>query len=337
MAVIKDVAKLAGVSVSTVSKYLHQPESLRESKRIAVEAAIKELDYKPNLFARNLRMQDSRTIAVIAQEIDNPFHATLYNTIRKEAVKENYSVVLYSIDDVDGDIMKIMNNLPAGYFSGVIIGYFQDMEQSADFTRGHEDLPIVMMSSIEKYTDEFGSDKIVFCDFKRGISSAVEYLVKADIQDIAYIGCAYRKAELDPKMIGFYEAMEKNNLKPHSVTRMKKEYTIKSGYESAKQALENHECPQAFVVDNDIMAFGVIRCLRDYNIKIPSDVSVISFDDIDMSRYYIPALTTVHVPIADMSKCAWRKLYNQIRKEKQLKERETFIPHLIIRETSQNE
>lgn len=334
MAVIKDVAKLAGVSVSTVSKFLHDPESLRENKRVAVEYAIKQLDYKPNLFARNLRRQDSRTIAVIAQEIDNPFHATLYNTIRKEAAKQNYSVVLYSVDDVDGDINKLMRDIPAGYFSGIIIGYFQDMDKSADFAGGYEDVPLVMMSSIEKYTAKFGEDKIVFCDFTRGTYQAIDYLVELGIRDIAYIGCAYRKAELDPKLIGFYEAMEKNGLSPHSVTRLKKSYTIESGYESAKKALENHEYPQAFLVDNDIMCFGVLRCLKDYNIKVPGDISVISFDDINMAKYYAPALTTIHIPIVDMSRCAWKKLFNQIEKDMYKEINDTFIPHLVIRETT---
>lgn len=334
MAVIKDVAKLAGVSVSTVSKFLHNPENLRENKRIAVEDAIKKLDYKPNLFARNLRVQDSRTIAVIAQEIDNPFHATLYNTIRKEAAKQNYSVVLYSVDDMDGDIDKLMRDIPAGYFSGIIIGYFQDMDKSADFAGGFEEVPLVMMSSIEKYTVKFGEDRIVFCDFKRGTYQAIDYLVESGIKDIAYIGCAYRKAELDPKVIGFYEAMDKHGLTPHSVTRLKKRYTIESGYESAQIALTNQEHPQAFLVDNDIMCFGVLRCLKDYNIKVPSDIAVISFDDIDMARYYTPALTTVHLPIVDMSRCAWKKLYNQIEKDMYKDVKDTFIPHLIIRETT---
>ena len=148
MAVIKDVAKLAGVSVGTVSKYLNTPELLREDKRAAVEDAIQKLNYKPNLFARNLRVQDSKTIAVIAQEIRNPFHAALFNTIRKEAMKYNYSVVLYSLNDVNGNFDTLFETLPIHYFSGVISCYFHDMEQSIVFAKRHDKVPMVIMTKI---------------------------------------------------------------------------------------------------------------------------------------------------------------------------------------------
>ncbi len=119
MAVIKDVAKLAGVSPSTVSKYLNNPNSLREMNRIAIEHAIEQLNYTPNLFARHLRVQNSHTIAIVAQEITNPFHATIYNTIRKIALQQNYSVILYSIDNVDGELSSLLDSLPLNFLVGL--------------------------------------------------------------------------------------------------------------------------------------------------------------------------------------------------------------------------
>ena len=155
VAVIKDVAKLAGVSVGTVSKYLNTPELLKEEKREAVEDAIKKLNYKPNLFARNLRVQDSKTIAVIAQEIRNPFHAALFNTIRREAMEYNYSVVLYSINDVNRSIDKLFESLPVHYFSGLILCYFHDMEQSISFAKRHDKVPMVIMSNSDRFFSEY--------------------------------------------------------------------------------------------------------------------------------------------------------------------------------------
>lgn len=334
MAVIKDVAKLAGVSVGTVSKYLNTPELLKVDKREAVEDAIKKLNYKPNLFARNLRVQDSKTIAVITQEIRNPFHADLFNTIRKEAMKYNYSVVLYSINDVDGNIDKLFETLPIHYYSGVILCYFHDMEQSINFAKRHDKVPIVIMSNSDRYFSEYDSTKIIHADFTLGIQKVCEHLIGLGNKKIAYIGCKTKDADREPKLKGFLMTMEKYNLKPHSIVRLEKEYTIETGYDSAEQILNQEELPDAILSDTDIMAIGALDCLRNHNVRVPEDIMLASFDNIQFAKYCNPKLTTVHVPIESMSIKAVELLVSQMEKKELSGGEDVFDLELVVREST---
>ncbi|RHR32318.1 LacI family transcriptional regulator [Clostridium sp. AF19-22AC] len=334
VAVIKDVAKLAGVSVGTVSKYLNTPELLREDKREAVEDAIQKLNYRPNLFARNLRVQDSKTIAVIAQEIRNPFHAALFNTIRKEAMKYNYSVVLYSINDVNGNIDTLFESLPLHYFSGLVLCYFHDMEQSIAFAKRHDKVPMVIMSNSDRYFNEYDSAKIIHADFTLGIEKICEYLISRGNKNIAYIGCKTKDTAHEPKLKGFLMTMEKYGLKPHSITRLEKEYTMETGYESAGQILKCDTLPDAILSDTDIMAVGALNCLRDHNIKVPDDLMLASCDNIEFARYCCPRLTTVNVPIEAMSIKAVELLVAQMEDKPHLSTGTSFELELIIREST---
>lgn len=335
MAVIKDVAKLAGVSVGTVSKYLNTPELLREDKRAAVEDAIQKLNYKPNLFARNLRVQDSKTIAVIAQEIKNPFHAALFNTIRKEAMKYDYSVVLYSISDVNGNIDTLFETLPIHYFSGIILCYFHDMEQSIEFAKRHDNVPMVIMSNSNRYFSEYDSEKIVHADFTRGIQTLCEYLISLGNQRIAYIGCKTKDIAHEPKLKGFLMTMEKYHLEPHSIIRLEKEYTMETGYESAEQILKSNIMPDAILSDTDIMAIGALNCLRNHGVRVPEDVMLGSFDNIEFAEYCNPRLTTVNVPIEAMSIKAVELLVAQME-SLECKSGAAFELELIVRETTRS-
>lgn len=334
VAVIKDVAKLAGVSVGTVSKYLNTPELLKEEKREAVEDAIKKLNYKPNLFARNLRVQDSKTIAVIAQEIRNPFHAALFNTIRREAMKYNYSVVLYSINDVNGSIDKLFESLPVHYFSGLILCYFHDMEQSISFAKRHDKVPMVIMSNSDRFFSEYDSEKIVHADFTLGIQKVCEYLISLGNQNIAYIGCKTKDTAHEPKLKGFLMTMEKYHLEPHSIIRLEKEYTMETGYESAEQILKQDTLPDAILSDTDIMAIGALNCLRDHGVRVPEDMMLGSFDNIEFSRYCNPRLTTVNVPIEAMSVKAVELLLAQMESGQPSGSGTAFDLELIVREST---
>ncbi|MDD3339836.1 MAG: LacI family DNA-binding transcriptional regulator [Lachnospiraceae bacterium] len=335
MAVIKDVAKLAGVSVSTVSKYLNAPDSLKDNTRKLVEDAVQKLHYTPNLLARNLRVQSSRTIAVIAQEISNPFHVTIYNTIRKEAMKANLSVVLYSADDIDGDISKLFEDIPINYFSGIIVTYLQDVDKCIEFANRHTNTPIAVMCNDNHFFDEFDSKKLVYGDFTKATSTMAQFLVDLGKKQIAYIGIQTRNGEKEPKYRGFAKVMKKNGLVPNQVIRLTKTFTEKTGYEATEELLAGKHQPDAIFVDTDIMAVGVLSCLKDHKIRVPKDICVTGFDDIVVARYCCPALTTMHVPIEEMSIEAFRLMMNQINHvETERESPKIFVPKLVVRESA---
>lgn len=316
MAVIKDVAREAGVSVGTVSKYLNDPKTLTAEKYEVVKQAIQKLRYTPNIHARNLRMNDSRTIALIAQEIDNPFHAKLYSVMRKELLKYDYSIVLHSASDVDGDLSKLFDKLPVEYFSGIVLGYFHDMDKQIEFAKKHTKVPIVIMSNEERYTEKFETSKIVVADFKKGMEKACDYLINCGNNKISYVGCRADDSteDRDPKLKGFLASMKKHGKIPNSIIRPRKEFSLETGCQSVGLLLKNGEVPDAIVVDSDILTIGIIRGLTDKGFNVPKDVMVMSFDDIDIAEYFWPRLTTVKIPIEEMCISAVKKLLNQIEK-----------------------
>lgn len=338
MAVIKDVAELAGVSVGTVSKYLNSPNSLTDKKKLAVECAIKELNYVPNLMARNLRTQDSRTIAIIAQEIDNPFHAKLYSILRCKLIKFNYTVILYSVNDVDGDLTSLFDTLPIRYFSGIILCYFHDMEKQIEFARKYKHTPMVIMSNEYKYINKLHKEKFVYADFMSGLKTICNHLINCGNSSIAYIGCKtiQAKTDKDPKLQGFLSALKSHNLAPHSIIQLAKGFNMNTGYEATQLLLKKDMLPDAILVDSDVLAIGVIRCLIDHGIYVPYQIMIASCDDIDIAEYYYPKLTTLHVPIEDLCAVAVDLLMKQLDKECDVAPTNAYITNLElkVRETT---
>jgi DNA-binding LacI/PurR family transcriptional regulator len=327
------VAKLAGVSSGTVSKYFNNPHAMKLTSYQKVEDAVKKLNYTPNLLARNLRVNNSRTIAVIAQEITNPFHATLYNTIRKEAQKYGYSVVLYSASDIDGDLKAIFGSVPANYFSGVIIGYMTDILQSYDFAKSNN-VPLVILSNDLNISKTHSDITSVYIDIKSGIAQAVEHLIDLGMRKIAFLGSAKSLQELEPKLSAFKETLIRYNIEPYHIISSKQDFTALSGYQSAKQLIKKAAMPDAIMVASDIMAIGAMRALAECAIHVPTDVLLVSCDDTVLSAMSTPAMTTVHLPIEEASKKAYALLMEQIEKKQSEGQIISFDTTLVVRETT---
>ncbi|MFV0352804.1 MAG: LacI family DNA-binding transcriptional regulator [Oscillospiraceae bacterium] len=334
MANITDVAKLAGVSPGTVSKYLNNADGLREPNRLAIEAAIEKLQYTPNLLARNLRINSSSTIAVVAQEITNPFHALLYNTVRKCAQKNNYSVVLYSVDDIKGNIAGMFGQIPVKYFSGILLCYLIDMPQAYSFALANQSVPTVVISNDLHLSEAHPDICSVYIDIKKGIMDVVDHLVGLDMRKIAFLSSATDQPEFEPKMAGFLQALNQHGLEPANIVYPNHEFSAMAGYELASQLLECDEMPDAVIVGSDIMAMGVMRCLADHGIQVPRDLLLASCDNIMLSSVYCPALTTVNLPIEEASSKACQLLLDQISKKPLPGGVTQFSTQLVVRETT---
>ena len=123
----------------------------------------------------------------------------------------------------------------------------------------------------------------------------------AGVQKITYIGCRTQNDDQEPKLNSFLSTMNTYGMRPHSVVRLENEYVMETGYEAAEITLQNKELPDAILCDTDILAVGVLRKLKNYGINVPEDMMLISCDDIDIASYYCPRLTTLHVPIQEIS------------------------------------
>lgn len=143
-----------------------------------------------------------------------------------------------------------------------------------------------------------------------------------------------KDAAHEPKLNGFLMTMEKHHLNPHSIIRLEKEYTMETGYESAEQILKSGTLPDAILSDTDVMAIGALNCLRDHGVKVPEDMMLASFDNIEFSRYCNPRLTTISVPIENMSIKAVELLISQMENKEYSCKDNGFDLELIVREST---
>jgi DNA-binding LacI/PurR family transcriptional regulator len=335
MATIKEVAELAHVSVGSVSRYLNNPDNLRPDTRERIENAVKQLDFHPNLFARTLRTQNSRTIAVIAQDISNPFYTILFNTIRSIAFNYNYNVVLLSVKDLHGDVDAYLQKASISYFSGIILCYFQEFSRSVKFQETHPDIPMVIMSDDVNYIAQNNSNRIIYSDLEHGFFEATEILIHQGHTNISYIGCNPIGEFTNSKHEGYLHALRDHGLKPYSEIIMHQGHSLSSGYK-AGIPLFKKKLPDAVICDADIITLGLLSFLYEHHIHVPEDLSIMSCDDIANASFAIPKLSTIHIPVEQMCQKAMELLLDQLHHKNSDSNGRIFIPNVVLRKSTSN-
>ncbi|PHV70119.1 LacI family transcriptional regulator [Sporanaerobium hydrogeniformans] len=327
MATIKEVAAKAGVSIATVSRVLNFDETLnitQETKKRILEVA-EELQY----VAVNRRKNKARkfNIGIIhwysqEEEIRDPYFLSIRLTIEKCCEKEGvgfkfmrYKEMGYSVDRLDGLIA---------------IGKF-GKEQAALF----EKLATYIVF-VDSCPDELAYDSVM-ADYKLGVWKALEYLYALGHRRLGYIGgCEYvgEKKELIQdrrEEVFVHFTTQKGIYRPEFI--LKENFTPESGYKLLKEALESKEYPTAFFVASDPMAIGAYKAVTDKGLEVGKDISLIGFDDIYMSRYLTPSLTTIKVHTDFMGETAVETLLERLRTERKISKKILIPTELIIRES----
>ncbi len=316
MAVIKDVAETAGLSVSVVSKYLKNPDSVRPDTKTRIEKAIKELNYVPSAQAQSLRTGRTGMIAVISPNVTNPFFAELFRIIQSQAAKVGYIVVLQTISSI-----KKTNDEPNERFStfsslirhvdGIIV-CFPDDDNVISFLRHQwKKQPIVALN----WKADKKADINLLVDVEEGIYKITNYLISIGRKSIGYIGAPEDSVTSRSKKNGYLRAMEENRLEIRPDFIFHGPYNVETGYFGTQNMYQSSERPDAIVTEADIFAFGSIKYCHQNRIKTPDDVAVTGFDDLPMAAMSHPSLTTISLPIKDMGKQAVECLYSLIFKK----------------------
>ncbi len=295
MAVIKDVAKLAGVSVGTISKYLNNQGNLKKETRLRVEYAINKLQYKPSPVARSMRTGKTNTIAVIVPDIANPFFAEIYNAIRQSSAQNGYIPILYTTAD-DLKILKdYLSSISIKQVDGIILCFVDEDETIAQFLdEVQKSIPIVMLSwniSNTKFN-------CVSVDVFEGATKATNHLISLGHKQIAYVGGHDRVSA--EKHSGFIKALKNAALGSKAEFEYYGDFNLQTGFYAARKFSMLPDMPTAIFAENDILAIGCIKYLLQSNIRVPEDVAVIGFDNIKLSAMYEPSLSTISLPIVQM-------------------------------------
>lgn len=289
-ATIQDVAKHAGVSKSTVSKYFNTNEgyyvSLHARERIL--NAIAELDYQPNYIARGLAQNKTMTIGLVAADIQNPFYPDLVAGVQSVIEPQGYTVVLGSTGSDPAREQDILRSMFQKQVDGVILGSARlQVDALKEFLEAG--MKIVLAS---RNLPKLVADTVVVDNFT-GAHIAVDHLVELGHKRIAHIAGPQDVVPFQQRLAGYKDALSKHHLSPDTSNIIEALSTPEAGAAAAQQILSNATLPTAIFVANDNMALGVLDTTRRMGFRIPEEVAIVGFDNISLASNSFISLTTV--------------------------------------------
>lgn len=326
---IKDVAREAGVSIATVSRVLNEIDVVNEETKQKVNDAIKKLGYRPNIVARSLKTQKTKTIGIVIPDISNQIYSEIVRGAEDVSNIYNYNVILCNTDlDMEKE-MEYLRVLKEKMVDGII---YMSSSMGEDVVKLIKELQIATV--LVETKDENNIFPSVTLDNKKAAEEAVTYLVKNGNKKIAYIGAnnsVYNASTL--RYSGYKAALTDNSLYEDKNLVHFGALKAKDGYEAINKMLDTSKFDAVFCV-NDEIAMGVINALRDNGIKVPDDVDVIGFNNIPTASIFYPKLTTIEQPLYDMGSIGMRMLIKIINKKKVDQEHYVLNHSLIERDST---
>ncbi|MEA4889921.1 MAG: LacI family DNA-binding transcriptional regulator [Clostridiaceae bacterium] len=306
-----DVAKLAGVSTSTVSYVLNNSKAISPETSERVLKAVNELNYKPNIIARSLSTQMSMHLGVFVEDIANPFYGDIIHGFESCAHEKGYFVsVCTSLQRYEEYLENAISRRLDGIFIAVMPSRFELSVLNCLLTNGirivtsgYSNIDLKKVSSIEN-------------DHVTAMKDAMLHLYERGHREIAFITGLNRSHEFDQRIAGYLAMVKKLNLATGSdlLIEGKSPFstTIQDGYDLTQQLLKSGKRFTAMICVNDLVALGAYSALNEQNLRIPEDVSVIGFDDIIFSRFSNPSLTTMSLDKVAFGEKAFELLYTNI-------------------------
>lgn len=315
---IKDIAKIAGVGVSTVSRVLNNHPDVRDKTREKVLEVIEEYNYIPNNSARNLKRSDSRNIGVLVKGIYNPFFDKIIQAIEKKIDKEGYSMILhYNTSDYNENDIEVAIKLIKGKkLRGLIClgGNYDNLDESqlVDLKT-----PIVLSSTnIFEHINRDNFSSVVIENEKAALN-ATDYLCSLGHKAIGII----TTGEMDKSMgrlrlKGYKRALKNNGIQYRDEFFEIGEYTFQTGFDAMTRLLDKKLDITAVFITSDIMAIGAAKAILSRGLKIPEDISIIGFDGIEYAKYFHPAITTIKQPDEELGQKSVDILFDCIKEKK---------------------
>jgi LacI family transcriptional regulator len=326
MATIREVAEKAGVSVATVSYVLNEARKVRPETEQRVLAAVKALGYSPNTAARSLVVGRSTIVGLIVPDIGNPFFPEITKTFQDAA----------GLSGMDTIVMN--TNYDAQRTRNAVARLVSLQVPGAAFLTSQVD-PSIREALAERgicavYLDHgAGGPRIsnVAIDYRHGILAAAEHLLQLGHRRIGFIGGPAHGASARQRKTAFLEGAA--GAPDADVRVVDSDFSIQGGYFSCSKLL-NSFAATAVIAANDLMAIGALHCAYDRQIPVPSDLSIVGFDDISFAQFTQPALTTVAVPRAEIGRLAFQSLGALIADSAQTGREYEVKTSLVIRQTT---
>lgn len=330
MPTIIDIAKKAGVSKSTVSRVLSGNGSCKRETKEKILSVAQELNYKANRLAKAMVTKKTGIIGVIIYRkhtpmIAHPFYGPILDAIAVETKKAGYSILMMADDEVTPDSS---DQLIQHQVDGLILLSHVPEELICEFRRTSIPFVLVNNTTIVKDTNYIVNDDYL------GAYDAAMHLISKGYSNIAYISGPLEHRSYRLRWEGFQAALAYKGFEIKPYHRYIGDSVLEGGMEGVHLLLKQEDCPDAIFASNDMMAIGVLQVLHSMNLKIPKDIAVMGFDDIEFARLTTPPLTTVQVDKKQMGSMAVKKLLSMLKGES-LENSKVILPaKLVIRQST---
>lgn len=324
---IKDIARLAGVSTATVSRVINDYPGVREKTRIRVKKVIDKFGYQRNILARKLVTKKTSIIGVVLSDITNPFYSEIARGIEDEARKWGYTVIFGSTDNTREIQKEYVNLFREQRVDGIIFASvaLQDPDVEKLFK---EDVPFVL---VNRKLDTIKTDFVVL-DNVKGAYMAAEHLIKLGHKRIGFICGPLNYSTGVDRLRGYKEALRKYNIEEYPELVKSGNFRQESGYRAFKEFMSMKSPPTAVFASNDFMALGVLEAALELGIRIPEDIALVGFDDINFASFKFVSLTTVAQRKYEMGAKGIQLLIKKIESSERWIPQEIYLkPRLIIR------
>lgn len=327
MATIKDVAKMAGVSISTVSYALNNNPKVSKHTKQKIMEAVRQLNYQKNGIASDLKRNSTRTIALIVTDLGGPYYSELVRGVQEVVLSKGYDLLACSsLGEETSTAAKFLTEKRVD--GAIVLAYNiseEILEQSA-----RKEFPVILL-------DRIVDNKFVVSievDNEEGCYMAAEYLIEQGHRDIAYIGGQAIDRLHMKRVYGYESALHKHGLDARGRLHQFGIFNRDNGYNMTKMLIAQGNLPTGIMYANDEMAIGGMKAFKEHGIKVPSDVSVIGFDDIELAEYVQPSLTTVMQPKYERGALAAHLLF-QVLEGKAVDDHYKLPTQLVIRDSVQ--
>jgi LacI family repressor for deo operon, udp, cdd, tsx, nupC, and nupG len=325
---IYDVARLAGVSPSTVSRMLNGKGQFAPTTHRAVEQAVEQLRYRPNTIARSLRTKSTQTIAFLLPDIPDPFFVSLISGVQQHALQGGYAILLCVTEGNPEREEHYLNLLRAKQVDGILVdGLVLPPDRLARFVE--DGLPIVCLDR----DIDLPAVPLVQVDNRLGARRATEHLLALGHTRIAHISGAvpHRLRHSRERLAGYHDALDGAGVPADARLVVTGDYTEDGGHTAARDLLESGVSFSAVFAANDLSAIGAVSAFVASGRRVPEDVSVVGFDDIHIAAFTVPPLTTIHQPAAEIAERATELLMALIQGREAGEGPHVLEPRLVVR------
>lgn len=323
---IKDIARVLGISHSTVSRALTGSQYVSEKTKEEIFKTAKQLNYIPNMSARSLKLDKAYNIGVFFSTISNGTSPFVFQTVINNVygnIDKKYNVIVKGIDMYEENTINPKN------YDGILV--VSQKTDDDDFIREilKRKIPIVVIN--RKVTHEVIN---IYTDESVGTYRGVEELIKNGHKSIAIIEGAKNFDSTKMRRKGYLEAFKNYNINLNEKLVVNGDFSVKSGYLKAKELMEKKEYFSAIFAFNDEMATGAIKAIVDQGLKVPDDISILGFDGNEVGKFISPSITTIRRPIGEISRVAIELLLKLINNENDITDTKIYIESELERGNS---